>query len=179
MSSNNVIPFSKYHGLGNDFILIDNRISSNPIFTSSQAMKLCNRNYGIGADGVIFVLSSDPDTHTDFTMKIYNSDGSEPQMCGNGIRCLAKYLANDIEKKPSGEEVIYRIWTNAGLIIPRITNDGRIEVDMGNPILDSLKVPTTLKPTRDNMAIESELIVNDEKYRITCVSMGNPHAVSV
>ena len=84
------LPFSKYHGLGNDFILVDNRGSKEPLVTPEQAVDLCDRNFGIGGDGVIFVLPATGDS--DYTMRIYNSDGSEPEMCGNGIRCVAKYL---------------------------------------------------------------------------------------
>ncbi|MGL4500965.1 MAG: diaminopimelate epimerase, partial [Planktothrix sp.] len=85
------ITFTKYHGLGNDFILIDNRHQSEPLITPEQAIELCDRNFGIGADGVIFALAGT--SNTDYTMRIFNSDGSEPQMCGNGIRCLAKFIA--------------------------------------------------------------------------------------
>jgi len=78
--------FSKYHGLGNDFILIDNRQSDQPLVTPQEAVQMCDRHFGIGADGVIFVLPSQ--NYCDYTMRIFNSDGSEPEMCGNGIRCL-------------------------------------------------------------------------------------------
>ncbi|MEZ2227390.1 diaminopimelate epimerase [Microcoleus sp.] len=86
------IEFAKYHGLGNDFILIDNRQSSEPVVTPEQAVVLCDRHFGIGADGVIFALPGQ--NGTDYTMRIFNSDGSEPEMCGNGIRCLAKFIAD-------------------------------------------------------------------------------------
>ena len=86
------IEFAKYHGLGNDFILIDNRHSSETAITPEQAVDLCDRHFGIGADGVIFALPGQ--NGTDYTMRIFNSDGSEPEMCGNGIRCLAKFIAD-------------------------------------------------------------------------------------
>jgi diaminopimelate epimerase len=86
------IEFTKYHGLGNDFILIDNRHSCEPVITAEQAVLLCDRHFGIGADGVIFALPGQ--NGTDYTMRIFNSDGSEPEMCGNGIRCLAKFIAD-------------------------------------------------------------------------------------
>ena len=79
------IAFTKYHGLGNDFILIDNRDSVEPLITPEQAIKLCDRHFGIGADGVIFALPGQKGA--DYTMRIFNNDGSEPEMCGNGIRC--------------------------------------------------------------------------------------------
>ncbi len=86
------IEFVKYQGLGNDFILIDNRSSSELIVSPEQAIKLCDRHFGIGADGVIFALPGLEGT--DYTMRIINSDGSEPEMCGNGIRCLAGFIAD-------------------------------------------------------------------------------------
>ena len=85
------VKFAKYEGLGNDFILVDDRDKSAPSLTPEQSAKLCNRNFGIGGDGVIFALKP-PSDQFDFTMRIYNSDGSEPEMCGNGIRCFAKFL---------------------------------------------------------------------------------------
>ena len=84
------LEFSKYQGLGNDFLLVDNRDAAAPKATPAQAQRLCDRHFGVGADGVIFVMPGDA-AH-DFRMTIYNSDGSEPEMCGNGIRCLAAYL---------------------------------------------------------------------------------------
>ena len=172
--SSQVIPFKKYQGLGNDFILVDNTKLPNPILSPNDAVKICDRNFGIGGDGVIFAL---PGTNgCDYTMRIYNSDGSEPQMCGNGIRCMAKFL-RDIENRPLVEEVVYKIWTNAGVIIPRIQPSGEVTVDMGIPILKSSAVPTLLKTTQDDMAIESEFEAAGHLFKATCVSMGNPHAI--
>jgi diaminopimelate epimerase len=168
------IQFSKYQGLGNDFILIDNTKQSNPILTPEEGIKLCDRNFGIGADGVIFALPGI--NGCDYTMRIYNSDGSEPQMCGNGIRCLAKYLHQEIEKRPISEEVSYQIWTNAGKIIPGLKH-GEITVDMGEPILSPNKIPTTLQPTIDGIAVEAPITVLDKEFKATAVSMGNPHVV--
>ena len=90
-SASDTIEFSKYEGLGNDFILIDDRDKDAPSLTPEQSEKLCHRNFGIGGDGVIFALKP-PSDDFDFTMRIYNSDGSEPEMCGNGIRCFAQFL---------------------------------------------------------------------------------------
>ena len=89
--------FVKYHGLGNDFIIVDNTKSSTPLYTPEQAIKLCDRNFGIGGDGLIFALPGE--NGCDYTMRIYNSDGSEPQMCGNGIRCMARFIVDEIDKK--------------------------------------------------------------------------------
>ena len=91
------LPFSKYHGLGNDFVLIDERSTGAPSLSPDEAMRMCDRNFGVGADGVIFVLPPDTDS-AKYRMRIYNSDGSEPEMCGNGIRCMARFVA-DVDAK--------------------------------------------------------------------------------
>jgi len=128
------IAFSKYHGLGNDFILIDNRHSAEPILTSEQAVKWCDRNFGIGADGVIFLLAEANGEHR---MRIFNSDGSEPEMCGNGIRCLAKFM-QDLNIPTTGSK--YQIQTGAGLIVPQMDADGQVTVDMGKPFLTATEI---------------------------------------
>ena len=167
------IEFSKYHGLGNDFILIDNRHSADPIITPERAREICDRHFGIGADGVIFVLPKTEDT--DYTMRIYNSDGSEPEMCGNGIRCLAKFIA-DLEG--IGEvNKSYRIHTLAGVIIPEIKSNGEVKVDMGMPQLLAAEIPTTLGDASDKVVAKS-LQVGGRDWSVTCVSMGNPHCIT-
>lgn len=133
-----------------------------------------DRNFGIGGDGVIFALKGINDC--DYTMRIYNSDGSEPQMCGNGIRCMAKFL-QQLENKSAYDDVAYRIWTNAGVIIPRISFDGSITVDMGQPILDPKLVPTLLPPTLNGAAVDANIEVAGRNFKTTAVSMGNPHSV--
>ena len=169
------IEFTKYHGLGNDFILIDNRHQSEPIITPERSIEICDRHFGIGADGVIFVL---PGQSGDYTMRIFNSDGSEPQMCGNGIRCLAKFIAT-LEQRNlnSAESITYRIDTNAGIISPQVRADGHVKVDMGLPRLLAGEIPTTLtKP--DEKVINQTLEVADQSWLVTCVSMGNPHCIT-
>ncbi len=167
-----VIEFSKYQGLGNDFILIDNRHASKPIVTPEQAAKMCDRHFGIGADGVIFVLPGKEDT--EYTMRIYNSDGSEPEMCGNGIRCLAKFIA-DLEGNARINKS-YRINTLAGVIIPKLESNGEVTVDMGKPQLAAAKIPTTLN-SPDGKVVAQSLIVGDRSWSVTAVSMGNPHCI--
>ncbi|MBD2167555.1 diaminopimelate epimerase [Calothrix membranacea FACHB-236] len=167
------IEFTKYHGLGNDFILIDNRSSSEPVITPEQAIKLCDRHFGIGADGVIFALPGE--NGTDYTMRIFNSDGSEPEMCGNGIRCLGVFLA-DLEGESRAKD-LYRIQTLAGVITPQLMADGQVKVDMGLPKLLAGEIPTTLSAA-DTKVINQPLEVAGKTWEVTCVSMGNPHCIT-
>lgn len=173
------LSFSKYHGLGNDFILLDNRASPEPMVTPERAVALCDRNFGIGADGVIFVLPARLDGDTDYTMRIYNSDGSEPEMCGNGIRCLAKFIAGLAAKDGKAPELphTYRIHTLAGTIQPTLQPDAQVTVDMGEPELLAGKIPTTLA-TENEKAVDKTLEVAGQPWQVTCVSMGNPHCVT-
>jgi diaminopimelate epimerase len=169
----NSIPIAKYEGLGNDFILVDARQSVDPPLTPEQSAKLCNRNFSVGADGVIFALAPPTDGDFDFTMRIYNSDGSEPEMCGNGIRCFAAFLKDLGEDKGS-----YNVNTLAGKIVPVMNPDGSITVDMGEPILDASKVPCSLEPNFDGgSVVEQDIEVNGKNFKVSAVSMGNPHAV--
>ncbi|CDN15944.1 Diaminopimelate epimerase [Richelia intracellularis] len=167
------IEFTKYHGLGNDFILIDNRSSVTPIINPAQAIEICNRHFGIGGDGVIFALPGE--NGSDYTMRIFNSDGSEPEMCGNGIRCLARFIA-DLEGESRNQDQ-YRIHTLAGVITPQLVPDGQVKVDMGLPRLLAGEIPTTLSSADENV-INQPLQVGEKSWNITCVSMGNPHCIT-
>jgi len=165
------VSFSKYHGLGNDFVLLDCRTKGEPTLTPEQAARMCDRNFGVGADGVIFVLPPDvPDAS--YRMRIYNSDSSEPEMCGNGIRCMARFIADIEPNAPLGT-----ISTLAGPIIPEMVPDGQVKVDMGEPILRGADVPTTLTADADGRVIEAPLTIAGQQWSVTCVSMGNPHAI--
>lgn len=167
------IEFTKYHGLGNDFILIDNRASTEPKLTPDQAIAWCDRHFGIGADGVIFALPGQDGT--DYTMRIFNSDGSEPEMCGNGIRCMARFLA-DLETAETGKfQEKYRIQTLAGIITPKFESNGQITVDMGEPRLLASEIPTTLTGEK---VIDQPLEIAGKSWNVTCVSMGNPHCIT-
>jgi diaminopimelate epimerase len=151
--------FTKMHGLGNDFIIIDSRTEKlEGIELSQLAIKLCDRHYGIGADGL---LIAGPSSSADVKMRIFNPDGSEAEMCGNGIRCFAKYIYETLEKK---KELI-SVETLAGVILPSILDHkGKtavVEVDMGAP--KSIK--------------NAELKIDNVKYDATLVSFGNPHCV--
>ena len=166
------IEFAKYHGLGNDFILVDNRTAAEPCITPEQAIVWCDRHFGIGADGVIFVLPGQ--AGTDYTMRIYNSDGSEPEMCGNGIRCFARFVA---ELEGTTEPRSYQVHTLAGVITPKLEASGLVTVDMGEPRLIAAEIPTTLGQP-DQQVVNETLTVADQDWSVTCVSMGNPHCIT-
>ncbi|MCL2924879.1 MAG: diaminopimelate epimerase [Trichodesmium sp. MAG_R04] len=163
--------FTKYHGLGNDFILIDNRQQLQPILTPKQAIELCNRNFGIGADGVIFALPGEE--KADYTMRIFNSDGSEPEMCGNGVRCLTKFIA-ELE---NNNKTKYNIHTGAGIIVPELQADGQVTVNMGQPRLLASEIPTTLASANEKV-VDRLLEIAGKSWSVTCVNMGNPHCIT-
>ena len=169
------VPFAKYHGLGNDFVLIDCRDTGKPALSPDEAVKMCDRNFGVGGDGVIFVLPPDANGEkygAKSQMRIYNSDGSEPEMCGNGIRCMARFVADVDENNDLGT-----IQTLAGAIIPEMQADGTVKVDMGEPILNGAEVPTTLPTDAEGRVINAPLTVAGRDWEVTCVGMGNPHAI--
>lgn len=159
------LQFVKYEGLGNDFILVDQRKCAWPEVDTAQAVRLCDRHRGIGADGVILLLPA-ISSGADFRVRIVNADGSEPEMCGNGIRCVAKYavdLCNDSAAGPNEASTFgdgaLSIETGAGYIRPRVLSDGRVCVDMGPPILDPQCVPTTLPGSRRIADVEAAVEV--------------------
>lgn len=139
----------------------------------AQAVHLCDRNFGIGGDGVIFALRR-READSDYSMRIFNSDGSEPEMCGNGIRCLARFVAS----LDAVSERTYRIDTGAGVIVPAVRADGQVSVDMGRPVLEAARVPCTLAPNHSSGgAVRVALAVGGDTWHTTAVSMGNPHSV--
>ncbi len=160
------------HGLGNDFILTD-CIQQHELDEiddkkwSLIAGRLCDRRFGIGADQILLLCNS---RTSDFGMRIFNSDGSEVEMCGNGIRCLAKYIW---DSGLSDKEVL-NIETLAGEIKPRRSGD-LVKVDMGEPVLEGKNIPVE----KEGKIMDFPLIIEDRTFEITCVSMGNPHAVIV
>ena len=172
------ISFTKYQGIGNDFILIDGRHMTEPSITPEQAKLMCDRNFGVGADGVIFALKSDK---ADYEMFIYNSDGSVPEMCGNGLRCMANFVQSLEGKK--GQKTTYDIWTGAGMIRPTCEENGQVRVDMGFAILDPKEIPCTLEATFDTPDTEQKAVkglidINGEPTEVVAISMGNPHCVT-
>ena len=167
--------FSKYQGLGNDFIIFDARSTNlDNLLSENKAnfiQHLCNRNFGIGADGIILILESNNKCLV--RMKIFNSDGSEPEMCGNGIRCLISFLKDNNEIKPMSS---IPIETKAGLISTYINANESIKVNMGQPILLPRKIPTKL--TMNNLSVPNGVIkIDDRNITIYSAGMGNPHMI--
>lgn len=159
------------HGLGNDFILVEEDQLPLSLDLPRLAQRLCDRHFGIGADGLIIVA---PPTTADahIQMKIYNADGSVAEMCGNGLRCFARYV------KDQGlvNQAHFTVETLAGPIRPRINGDLSVTVDMGQPILEAAQVPFT--GTDQPQALHVPLKINEElTLFISAVSMGNPHCV--
>ena len=169
------IVFEKYHGNGNDFILIDSRKNNlYKNFLSDKILdikKICNRQYGIGGDGLIFITEPEEDNYA--RMIIYNSDGSEAQMCGNGIRCLVEYL--HINDALEIKNIEYKIETKAGLKIAKYIDD-EISVKMGVPILDSQLIPTNIE-NKTNSVPSHQFIEKNFKSKGFAVGMGNPHLI--
>jgi diaminopimelate epimerase len=152
------------HGCGNDFIFID-CLDGESVDLEKLAKKLCDRRFGVGADQLLTVH---PSKVADFRMEIYNADGGQVEMCGNGIRCFAKYVVDHglTRKKELAVETL------AGIIRPRLIGD-QVEVDMGEPILEGRKIPVDA----DGEILDYPLKVDGAAYRVSCVSMGNPHCV--
>jgi diaminopimelate epimerase len=167
--------FSKFHGLGNDYIII-NEIETTIVPEQQKpeiARKLCERRFSIGADGILFVCPPTRDD-VDIRMRIFNTDGSEAEMCGNGIRCFAKYL---YERKIV-EKTKIRVETLAGIKTPTLeVKEGKVNlitVDMGVPDLLRENIPMKGPNTK---VISEELKLADQTVLVTCLSMGNPHCI--
>ena len=163
------INFTKMNGLGNDFVILDHDSYKQTGKTPKElAISLCDRHFGIGADGLIIVNPNT--TETDIGWIFYNNDGSIAQMCGNGIRCFSKYVYDKgyVNKKE------FSVETKAGTIIPKILEDGRVRVNMSKPILEPAKIPVN---TEHNL--DFEVKVSDRTFIANSVSMGNPHCVII
>ena len=162
--------FTKMHGCGNDYVYV-NGFEEKIADESGAAMDVSDRHFGIGADGLIIIKPSDK---ADFEMVMYNADGSRGAMCGNGIRCVAKYVYDNglTDKKNISIESMGAV----KYIDVNVENGKAVsaKVDMGAPILDAKKIPVITDKER---AINEKLTVNGIDYKMTCVSMGNPHAV--
>lgn len=163
--------FTKMHGTGNDYIYVNGfeEKLENP---SEAAVKLSDRRFGIGSDGLILILPSDV---ADCRMEMFNADGSIGKMCGNGIRCVAKYVYDrGLVKKD-----VLRVETRSGVKTLQLrVEDGKVasvRVNMGQPELDPEKIPVLF--SKDRMVDEEVYTPSGNVWRVTCVSMGNPHAV--
>ena len=170
-----VLQFSKYQGLGNDFLMLDGRGASSTDasygLTPERIQRLCDRRFGVGADGVILALP--PRQGGELRMRIFNADGTEPEMCGNGMRCLARFLADSDGDLPGRQ---WQIETLAGRIVPELLQDGSIRVDMGAPFLDPESIPTTLACGENGLA-QGNLEVAGSSFAVGAAGMGNPHVV--
>jgi diaminopimelate epimerase len=170
-----MMQFWKMHGLGNDYVVIDNRDDKIPDKgknLSNVASQLCERRFSIGADGLLLVY---PSKVADIKMRIFNSDGSEAEMCGNGIRCFSKYCyENGIVTKTE-----FTVETLGGIKHIWLTLEGKevtlIKVDMGAPQWERSAIPML---GEGKEAINATIKVDDEPYTVTCLSMGNPHCVT-
>ncbi|MFI5398515.1 MAG: diaminopimelate epimerase [Candidatus Binatia bacterium] len=161
--------FTKMHGIGNDYVYVD-CFSQRPADPAGLARRVSPRRTGVGSDGLILIC---PSAVADCRMEMYNADGSRGEMCGNGIRCVGKYVyEHGLARRES-----LRVETDAGVKRLRLHTDGgcvtRVTVDMGEPILEGPKIPVAA----EGRVVNAPLQVGDDIYHITCVSMDNPHCV--
>ncbi len=163
------IQFTKMHGLGNDFVVID-AINQDIDLTEEQVQFIADRHFGVGCDQLLLVESAETDD-VDFIYRIFNSDGGEVEQCGNGARCFAVFVR---EKGLSNKNPII-VETNTGIISVFIEEDNQVRVDMGVPELSPWKIPFNADTRRNDYSLD----VNGEVLSIGAVSMGNPHAVTI
>jgi diaminopimelate epimerase len=163
--------FTKMHGLGNDYVYVSTFDQPAPTDPSKLAILVSDRHFGIGADGLILIMPSD---RADARMRMFNADGSEGEMCGNGVRCVAKYIRD--RGLVTKDQVA--IETGRGVLTLDLEMVGdevrRVRVNMGTPIFDPAEIPTTLE---GRPPVDVPLQVDDREFAVTAVSMGNPHAV--
>lgn len=164
--------FTKMHGCGNDYIYVDGAREIIPAERKSEVVKfLSDRHFGIGGDGVIFINPSDV---ADFEMEMYNMDGSRSEMCGNGIRCVGKYVYDHGLTRKTSLSIV-----SCGKIkyLELTVEEGRVtkvRVNMGSPVLEATEIPVVAK---QSPVVDTPITVDGREYRMTCVSMGNPHAI--
>lgn len=164
-----LIKFTKMHGLGNDFVVLD--ATTRPIRLSPKQLRhIADRHLGIGCDQIL-QIEAPREADTDFYYRIFNADGGEVEQCGNGARCFVRYVLD----KGLTDRTEIRVGTLAGVIVPRLEADGQVTVDMGVPSLDPDDVPFQA-PKR---ALTYTLEVAGEALEISALSMGNPHAIRV
>src|SRR6185437_7001658 len=164
--------FTKMQGAGNDYVYVDCFRQPMPHDPPGLSRAISDRHFGVGGDGLILICPSDK---ADARMRMYNADGSESEMCGNGIRCVAKYVHDHslVRKSP------LTIETGNGVLTLELEMSGgavrQVRVDMGEPILQAERIPTTLA---GEPPVEAALEVAGQTLRVTCVSMGNPHCIT-
>jgi diaminopimelate epimerase len=159
--------FTKMHGLGNDFVVVD-LVTQRFFLKDHHIKKLTDRRFGIGCDQLLLVeIPQNPEV--DFRYRIYNNDGSEVEQCGNGARCFAKFVR---DKRLTGKDRI-KVETKSGIIELQITRNRQVRVDMGEPILEPEKIPFKA----DEQKIEYNVVVDDSTQQMSAISMGNPHGV--
>lgn len=163
--------FTKMEGLGNDYVYVDCFAEKTPADPAALAQKIANRNFGVGGDGLILIC---PSERGDARMRMFNADGSESEMCGNGIRCVAKYVYDHgIAKKET-----LKIESGRGVLSIAVeVASGKVQrarVDMGEPILEAAQIPTTFT---QSPVVNAPITIDDREFHITSVSMGNPHCI--
>lgn len=167
------LQFKKWHGLGNDFILMETTPALLPVEDiRAFARQVCNRNFGIGGDGLVLIFKDDRDL---INMRIFNADGSEAEMCGNAIRCVAKY----VWQQGIVRDKAFPVQTGAGVMVPEVILDGKevasVRVDMGEPVLEGDLIPVSGYSGR--RVLEEPVNVDGRSWQVTAVSMGNPHCL--
>jgi diaminopimelate epimerase len=163
------LKFTKMHGLGNDFVVLD--ALTRPLdLTQGQLARVADRHFGVGCDQVL-VVEPPRLPGTDFHYRIFNADGGEVEQCGNGARCFVRY----VRERGLTNKTEIRVGTRAGVIVPRLEPDGRVTVDMGIPDFEPARIPFEAPARAQTYALE----LNGRRIEVSALSMGNPHAVQV
>ena len=162
------IKFTKMHGLGNDFVIIDG-VNQSVRLNMDQLCLLADRHFGVGCDQVLLVEKAKG--NADFRYRIFNADGSEAEQCGNGARCFARYVRD----KGMTQKDEIRVETINGLILPKLENNGEVTVNMGIPKFEPQEVPFVAEKRKLIYTLE----INDKRVELSVLSMGNPHAVQI
>lgn len=167
------LKFTKMHGLGNDFMVID---GINQKFNPSTApiAAWAQRHTGVGFDQLL-LIEAPRQAEADFRYRIFNADGSEVEQCGNGARCFARFVYD--KGLTSKKQIV--VETAGGVIMPRLNDDGLVTVDMGVPLLAPEQIPFAAIDEDDARSISHQLVIGNETVSVTCINMGNPHAVIV
>lgn len=167
------LKFTKMHGLGNDFMVIDGiNQKFNP--RTAPIAAWAQRHTGVGFDQLL-LIEAPRQAEADFRYRIFNADGSEVEQCGNGARCFARFVYD--KGLTSKKQIV--VETAGGVIVPRLTDDGLVTVDMGVPLLAPEQIPFAAIDEDDARSISHQLVIGNETVSVTCINMGNPHAVIV